>query len=192
MNEHKAYKTNKAILLIVCCCALLLSALIGAGITKLVYDDKAFDGQESNVSDDNKNETAFPERPNLNVLSKKEDGDLVIVNTTYGTFSYPFVFSDILSFEVSTDDSSIAKLNFYADINESKYILFTLNFGSSEGVFIGQVKIEGESTQTNVSVVFYDEPEGLNTDELTTYYAAKELFNDIEQSLMKNDNYSGS
>lgn len=192
MNEHKAYKTNKAILLIVCCCALLLSALIGAGITKLVYDGKAFDGQESNVSDDNKNETAFPERPNLNVLSKKEDGDLVIVNTTYGTFSYPFVFSDILSFEVSTDDSSIAKLNFYADINESKYILFTLNFGSSEGVFIGQVKIEGESTQTNVSVVFYDEPEGLNTDELTTYYAAKELFNDIEQSLMKNDNYSGS
>ena len=191
MNEHKAYKINKVILLIVFCCVLLLGALIGAGITKLVYDDKAFDGQESNVSVDNKNETTLSKHPNLNVLSKKEDGDLVIVNTTYGTFSYPFAFADILSFEVSTD-GSVDKLNFYADLSERKYILFTINFGSSEGVFIGQVKIEGESTQTSVSVVFYDEPEGLNDDELTTYYAAKELFNDIEQSLMKNDNYSGN
>ncbi|MBR6740975.1 MAG: hypothetical protein IKM04_07925 [Clostridia bacterium] len=188
MNKYETYKISKISLLLLCCCTLLLGAFIGTGITMLIYGGKPLDMPSNDMSDNNKNEVTLPAHSKFAVLSKKEDGDLVVVTTTYGSFSYPFAFTDVLSYEASTDDSSAAKLNFYADIDENKYILFTLNFGISEGIFIGRLNVGEEGGQTDVSVVFYDTPEALSNDELTTYYAAKELFNDIEQSLMKSGN----
>ena len=190
--------------ILICCCIFLLGAVIGAVIVMAVLGRPApntekpeTNAQETQaVETDNSIETeegaetepAPEDNQKLKVLSTVEQGEQVIVTTTYGTFSYPYAFSDLLVFE-AVADSEDEKLDFYADVNDKKLHLFTLWFGGSEGFAVGTLKHPESGESVTVSVVFGEEPEGLSEDELISYYAAKELFNDIEQSLAENEGY---
>jgi hypothetical protein len=98
-------------------------------------------------------------------------------------------FCDLLVIR-EENDSSCAQLDFFALIGEKEAKLFTVFFGKEEGAPVGTLKLADWEEELSVTAVFYDDTEGLDENSQFTYYALKETFNDIVQSLEKNAGFT--
>lgn len=122
----------------------------------------------------------------LLVESVTEQGDAVIVVTTYGTVKYPYAFSDLISVEAETF-ADHAALDFLAEIEGEKHKLYTLTFHVEEGMVVGTLEIDGE---TYLVTAQFHGAAGLSDDSMVTFYAAQETFNDVVNSLSDNEGFT--
>lgn len=118
--------------------------------------------------------------------SVTEQGDAVLVVTTYGTVKYPYAFSDLLSVEAETFEK-YAVLDFGATIDGTMHKLYKLMFNSEEGMLIGTLQKDGETYV--VTAQFY-EMSGVSGDSVITFNAAQETFNDVVNSLSENEGFT--
>lgn len=129
------------------------------------------------------------EMKKLTVHSTEEQGDTVLVDTSYGLLKYPYAFSDLIRIE-AVNYQDLAALEFTADINKTAVKLFTVWFNGTEGIPVGTLKLEGEEEPVSVTVVFFEMEEGLDEDGRTTFNALQEVFNDIAVSLAENEGFT--
>ena len=135
------------------------------------------------------NETGFPE---LEIISVTEVGEWVEVDTTYGKFHYPYAFSDIISFEAESTDST-AQIKFYANLDGTKTLMYTLHYsekGDDDWDLCGTFKPSDNAEAIAVYVEFEEAPGDVSGDWLTTFLAARETFNDVISSMDKNEGFT--
>ena len=116
--------------------------------------------------------------PVLTVIEMAEKGDVVSVTTTYGTFEYPAAFSDFMSVK-SESAKNTSKLQFFANVNDEEILIYTMLFGGTEGLPLGTIQKTDWAEPVVVTVLFPEEPIGLNESDLLTYYATQETFNNV-------------
>lgn len=124
----------------------------------------------------------------LDVESVTEQEDSVLVTTTYGTVRYPFAFSDIMCVEAETFDDH-AVLMFNAIIDGVLVKLYALQFNGTEGIPVGTLEVDGE--EYAVTSLFYNENR-ISDNNMATFYAVQETFNDVLVSLSENEGFTVS
>lgn len=124
----------------------------------------------------------------LQVLSTEEQGEYVTVTTTYGSFRYPFAFSDLIQIQAMEENGS-ESLMFYAVIGDTGAKLFTIRFDDGGAVALGAMTVDQDGTTLPLTADVYSAPDTLDADGKNTYYAAQEIFNDVVISLQENENF---
>ena len=124
----------------------------------------------------------------LLVESVKEQEDIVLVNTTYVTVKYPYAFSDLMSVEAETFED-YAVLEFGAIINDTTHKVYTLYFNGEEGMPLGTLERNGE---TYVVTAQFHDASGVSEDNMITFFAAQETFNDVVNSLSENEGFTAA
>lgn len=125
------------------------------------------------------------------VESIQEEGDTVIVQTTYGTVKYPYAFSDLVIVEAQTFENH-AVLEFKAELDGTEYKLYTLTFAldrGEEGIPVGELPVDGK---TYVVTALFHDVTGLDDDNMVTFYAVQETFNDVVNSLSENEGFTAA
>lgn len=117
-------------------------------------------------------------------VTKHEDA--MIVETTYGTVKYPYAFSDLINVEAKTF-KDYAVLEFSAAIDDTDYKLYTLFFNGEADMPIGKILVDGKTYA--VTAQFHD-VSGISDDDMVTFYAAQETFNDVVNSLSANEGFT--
>jgi hypothetical protein len=69
--------------------------------------------------------------------------------------------------------------------------VFTVHYGGSEGRPFGILSLSGDTDEITVAVAFADPPAGLSADDLTTFQAAQEVFNEILASMNEDARFNG-
>lgn len=170
-------KTKHIVLMLLICIVLVvLSVVITAYVTT----------QSSTT--ENVSEKVVQEDIKLQILSTDEDDESIIVETTYGKFSYPRAFMDVISVETAVDSEDEC-LKFISEIDGNPTVLFTIFYDSNKGVHCGQQVLPNDK-EVNVSVVFEDAPEQISDDWKTTFYAAQEIFNDVIASMEEDGRFT--
>lgn len=138
-------------------------------------------GNSANKPSDNPGE-AMKE---LLLQDVSEQGNMIVLTTTYCTVSYPVGFEQVVTAEVQNQDNT-AKIVVYATIEGKQYAVYALVFNSREGMPIGYLRVEEDIYSVNA--IFYD-PEGVGEAGKSTFYAAQETFNDVAMSLEENKGF---
>lgn len=121
--------------------------------------------------------------PALEITEILEEGDLVTVTTTFGTVSYPFAFSDLLSVAVEED-----RLVFNANLEEAVPV-FVIRFDDQAPIRLGSFYFSQTQQTLIVSAELMELPEGMDASQ-SGFYAAQETFNDVVNSLSENQNFT--
>lgn len=130
--------------------------------------------------------TSTPALPELLIDSVEEQGGRVIVSTSYFDFSYPLAYADLIYMEAKMQDGQ-ALLEFTTNIDGQTYRLYTLIFGGDGDIPLGTLRI-GDS-RYHVAAVIYEIDGAITEGWVNTFYAAQERFNDVVDSLEKNDGF---
>lgn len=114
------------------------------------------------------------------IRTVEEREDAVYVSTSYGDFTYPYAFSDLLVIEEVNEDSCVGLTVsvFLLGRNEPVY---TLWINSDRGILAGM--LQREEITYRVTMEMYDPRENLNEAYQSTFYAVQETLNDVLQSL---------
>lgn len=123
----------------------------------------------------------------LTVLSTEEQGDMMVVTTSFGQVKYPFAFGDLIQVKAVTD-GGVAALEFSALISGEEYPAYAIRFGSGEGIVLGTLEVPGEAEVRMVSAEIYPADAALG-DKANTFYAVQESFNDVVASLSENQGF---
>jgi len=129
------------------------------------------------------------EATGLLLHSVEEQGDRVVVTTSYCVLAYPFAFSDLIQVDV-VDDENCSCVEFRALIGEEEYLLYAILFDSEEGIYLGTLDATEQSDAVDVYAELYPVDESLNEDSLVAFMAAQETFNDVVFSLAENDSFT--
>lgn len=124
--------------------------------------------------------------PDLMIHSVEEQGESVLVSTSYFDFTYPLAYADLIQMETKMQDDQ-ARMEFTTRIDGETYPLYTLIFNGDEGISLGTLRIG--SSRYHVSAVIYEIDEAIAKGWMNTFYAAQETFNDVVVSMEKNDGF---
>jgi hypothetical protein len=124
------------------------------------------------------------------ILSTTETDGSVVIKTTFGNSRYPAAFSDLITVKAQSGEAS-ASLQFFAQIDSKEIPVFTVHYGGSEGRPFGILSLSGDTDEITVAVAFADPPAGLSADDLTTFQAAQEVFNEILASMNEDARFNG-
>lgn len=171
-NKTRSRGMSRNSFIVICCVlALVLAALIAAAwfITRDTSGESGTQsGQQSGAMEE------------MIMYTVEEQGDKVCVTTSYGDFSYPYAFSDLIVIEPVTEENCVG-LAFSAYIEGKCEPVYTLWINGSRGVSAGTLHLEDKSF--SVTIEMMDAREDLNADYLTTFYAVQETLNDVIQSM---------
>ena len=137
--------------------------------------------------DTNKPSPTLEDTDKLIIMSIEEEGEWVILTSSYGKMRYPFAFSDVIKTE-AVNYGEYSQLKFSADVSEKTVPIYTLNFNHDSGIPAGELILPVSGEKIGVSAEFF-EPEGLSEEEQSVFYAAAETFNDILDSFDENENF---
>ncbi len=129
--------------------------------------------------------------PELKIESVEEQEDIVLITTSYCSMSYSSAFSELMGTDVYFGDGT-GCIIFSARVGGGNQTVYSLLFNNESGIDLGTLKLDGVSEPIRVSVVFYDAPASLTGDNLISYLAAQETFNDVVVSLEKNEGFTSS
>ena len=127
--------------------------------------------------------------PELQILSTTESNSWVTVETTYGTFRYPFAFSDLITVKADSNDSS-ASLQFTADVDGEMTVIYTIYYNEENGHPCGTLKLAEDEDPIIVSVVFAELPADMPEASKPTFFATQETFNDVLTSMKEDSRFS--
>lgn len=120
------------------------------------------------------------------IHSVEEQGKLVCVKTSYGDFSYPFAFSDLVVMEPVNEESYVG-LAFSAYIGGNCEPVYTLWINSDRGMTAGTLRVEDKTYSVTLEIM--DAREDLDANSLSTFNAVQETLNDVLQSLAAGGNF---
>lgn len=129
--------------------------------------------------------------PELKIESVEEQEEIVLITTSYGTMSYSSAFSELIGTDVYFGDGT-GCIIFSARVGGGNQTVYSILFNNESGIDVGELQLDGVESPIRVSVVFYEAPSTLAGDDLISYLAAQETFNDIVVSLDKNEGFSSS
>lgn len=188
--RHRAYfgaeARNKRSLIMVCL-GLAAILLILIAILFIVGDNQKDSNKESTPQTSNV-ETATGHMDELELLSVETVDSSVVITTNYGTMRYSAAFVDIMQVEVENLDAC-AQLVFSVLIDGAWHKIYALMINVKDELLVGHWTIG--DTVYPVSAILYA-PEGIRDDELLTFYAAQETFNDIMFSLEENKGFAST
>lgn len=125
----------------------------------------------------------------FDIVSKNENGQKVEVETSVVKFSYPSAFVDAISVK-SIIETNCAKIQFLANLGFGETPVYYIVFGGDKYTPVGTLEVlDGEST-INVQVEFCEAPKHLNKDDMATFNATQETFNDVLLSLKEDDRFA--
>ncbi len=184
LEQRKAIREKKqrqkVVITVLIVCAMTLTGVVAGFSLGRSAKPKVSD---ININFQNTNEKK--EDTGLSITSVKEDGDWIIVNTSYMTLRYPFAFSDIIEVEAYNDES-VSQLRFFSNLDDKRILNYVIYFNSDQGIPCGTLKLNGEIP---VSVELKEVPKKLSKEWISTYYAVQETFNDVLKSMEENKNY---
>lgn len=128
-----------------------------------------------------------PEEVVLTVETINEQGDAVVVKTSYCEVKYPFAFADLIQVQAEGE-----KLDFVLKLSGEEYPLFAICFGEGEGIPLGTLAVDGKAEPVAVWAQIGAPNEAALGDSVSTYYAAQESFNDVLASLMENEGFTAA
>lgn len=163
--------------LLVLSCVLLAVALavLGVSLGIMMGQESEPEGQEGQQIE------------KLVIESVEEQGDQMVVSTSYCQVKYPYAFSDLIQVEAVNHEGG-ARLVFFATIEGQRADLYALCFGEAGNVPMGTLKI-GENTLA-VSTKLFQAEQGLDKDLQYVFVAAQETFNDVAASLRENEKFT--
>lgn len=178
-------KNTKSVAILLALCAVM-TAFAAGGCRKIeTPEDLSKDTQIGSVD--------APEEmnaPALRIETTDEDSKWVTVGTTYGAFRYSSAFSDIIAVTAVQHDAA-SNLLFTADIDGKEILLYTIRYNEDgKGIALGTLKLSDQAATMPVSVSFGDAPNGLAGNELATFIAAQETFNDVLTSMMEDSRFT--
>lgn len=132
--------------------------------------------------------TPAEERTEFKIESVTEQGESVSVTTTYGTFAYPFAFSDLIVIE-AVDLETTAQLKFFLDMDGVNVPIYTVCYNSEEGSLCGHLTLPDKEEAIPVSVILGEIPEDISEDWKLTFYATQETFNEVLFSMAEDVNF---
>ena len=154
--------------------------------------EQASDNSETAPTVDNsQSETtvssAQSSKDGLSIMSLTEDGDWIVVETSYGVVRYPFAFSDVIEVE-AFNEGETSQLRFYTKIEGEKIKNYTIHYNADDiGTAFGTLK---QKNEIPLSVVFEEFPEDCSEEWMSTFYAVQETFNDILKSMQEDKNFT--
>jgi hypothetical protein len=183
LNQEAAKQpkdVNNKPLVVLCCVLLAAIVAVGAGIGVLLSG-----GAELGILP----EQTFPGEPlkELKIDAVQEQGNQVLVQTSYGTVCFPFAFSDVIQAEAKNLGGATA-LCFYAKIDRDTHKLLTLWFNRDEYIPIGTLLVDGK--EVSVTAELFEAPFGLEQGERNTFLAAQECFNEMVASLYEMEGFT--
>lgn len=176
-------KTVSALLAVVMICAL------ACGCGKKAEETTQPAETTQAVTETTQPATEAPVQAVLTVETLEEQGDMMVVTTSFGQVKYPYAFGDMLQV-TAEDKGDVAELVFSALISGEEYHVFTVRFGSEEGIVLGTMAIEGEAEPRTVSAEFASVDGAALGDRANAYYAVQECFNDVAASLQENAGFT--
>ncbi|MBQ7922072.1 MAG: hypothetical protein IJ325_05795 [Clostridia bacterium] len=172
---------------------LVLAALLTAAVSvMLTASSCSKDEIEEQTQDTEQVESAAPEKeifPELEILNTTDTKDGVVVETTYGTFRYPYAFSDIVSVNAVNGEES-AQLQVSVIMEDSSFVVYTIHYNEEIGSVCGKLKLDGYEDEIDVSVEFEEASDAVPEDWLTTVYAVQETFNDVINSMSEDSRFT--
>ena len=133
-------------------------------------------------------QTTVETQPALRELvidSIEEQGEVMLVATSFCELKYPFAFADLIQVQ-AVNEGDVASLEFSALISGVEHPLFAVRFGQAEGILLGTFAVPEEAVERNVYAEFYSADEAVLGEQIGTYRAAQEIFNDVVVSLAEN------
>ena len=151
----------------------VMATLIAVLMLSALFSGCALENEESSVP--NTSGTYSAVRPEGNAY--------VIVETPYGELYYQDQWEEFMRVE-QTQDGSVLRVAFSADINAKIYALFTLEIGGGTGTKLGQLTDANGTKRTVYATVHtIAEDSELSADELNRLYAMQEDINYVMQYL---------
>lgn len=128
-------------------------------------------------------ESSVPNTSGTYSAVRPEGNAYVIVETPYGELYYQDQWEEFMRVE-QTQDGSVLRVAFSADINAKIYALFTLEIGGGTGAKLGQLTDANGTKRTVYATVHtIAEDSELSADELNRLYAMQEDINYVMQYL---------
>ena len=189
-------KIRNNIVVFAICTFLVLGAIIAVGFllmdAELAPDASDAPENQSGASTSQSTDRLEPTQPGeqenipvLQILASSETQEWVVLETSFGTFKYPYAFSDIIKAK-AINDGKVSKLLFSAQIDGKDIPLYTIHYNDTIGVPFGIYRHAENVEAVSVSVVFAEAPSTLSTGGMTTFQAAQESFNDVITSMAEN------
>ena len=124
----------------------------------------------------------------LIIKNVEEQGDMIVVNTSYCQVKYPYAFSDMIQVEAINSDEKTALL-FTVLLNGQKANIYELTFGGEGVIPVGEITLTPGQAPVSVYATFYEHDVGLSEELRIAFFAAQETFNDVATSLGENMNF---
>lgn len=113
--------------------------------------------------------------------SMEETEEWVVVTTEYGTIRYPFNYADMIAIK-PVKEASYAALEFYAQLQDGAFPIYTIWFGREQGTPLGMIANQ-ENVYVDAFLEIIEPSKKLKDSDLTSFYAAQETVNDVLASL---------
>lgn len=190
-----------AILLLLVVIAVIVVVTLGGGNDG--SQDKADAGQTQNVISTSPGETSLghdttgdpateqvsESMKRLEVQSIEEAGECVIVHTSYAELAFPFAFGDMIRIAADNQDD-YAVLRFFVCLGDGQYPIFNLVFNAESVFRLGTIYLDDAMPSAMVSAEFCDPDASIDQANMSSFYAAQEVFNDIVTSLEQNKTFT--
>lgn len=178
MANNKTHGMPKNKFIVICCALALVLVLLIVAALLITHKDPEDDSTQS---------TEPLEKMVLH--SVQEQGDVVYVTTSYGDFSYPFAFSDLIAMEPVNQGNCVG-INFSAYIEGNSELAYTLWINGDRGMTAGSLRVGDQAYGVTLEIV--DPREDLNEKYLSTFYAVQETLNDVLLSMEAGGNFTYS
>lgn len=177
-------KTVSALLAVVMICGLI------SGCGKKAEEPTTQSAETTQaVTETTQPATTAPVYGVLTVEAVEEQGDMMVVVTSFGQVKYPYAFADMVQVKAQNNEN-VAALEFSAVISGEEYPVFTLWFGSDAGIALGTLAIEGEAEPRAVSAEFATADAAALGEKANAFFAVQECFNDVAASLQENSGFT--
>lgn len=122
------------------------------------------------------------------IESVSEQGDVVVMETSFCQVKIPYAFSDLIEVQ-PVNDGNQRTLKFYVMLDEQRHDLFSIIFNGMSGIRLGDISVEGRSSTIPVFAVIDEVHPGLEGDQRLTVLAAQDCFSEIVFSLNDNEGF---
>ena len=128
---------------------------------------------------------SLPDEEELSALISEEQGEFMLVKTSFLTLKYPIAFFDVI--RVTENGNAI---EFYADLGETLCPIYTIYLSDEGDMTIGTLALAGRDDPMGLTAVFHEPVDGLTDDELFTFNAARDTFSEVWFSLSENEGFT--
>lgn len=156
---------------------------------KTPEDQEQTESIQSSASEDASSDPAQTRLPGLE-LTVEQEGQMMVITTSYCVLKYPFAFSDVIRV-TAENQADQAALLFCAWLNNTEYPMFSIVFDGNGGILVGTLKLD-DGTVVSVTAQLFEADEAMEPDMLKSFYAVQETINDIIQSLAENEHFTSA